>query len=174
MDSNSVQQALISLEDRFRELRDLGQNKLQAQETTIGELRNQLSQAIAAEMAASQKIIAAEMAASQKIDELSSKLEHKSKEVDILRVRCEISAQRARHAEALKQQLETARATIQEKIQEEEHMLEIISDLNARNRELRSEARSLAQSAQQSHAHLTKSFALLNKYSQINSRLTKA
>lgn len=163
MESNSVQQALISLEDRFRELRDLGQNKLQDQETTIGELRNQLSQAIAAEMAASQKI-----------DDLSSKLEHKSKEVDILRVRCEISAQRARHAEALKQQLETARATIQEKIQEEEHMLEIISDLNTRNQELRSEARSLTQSVQQSHAYLTKSFALLNRYNQINSRLTKA
>lgn len=163
MDSNRVQQALISLEDRFRELRDLGQNRLQVQETTISDLRDQLSRAIAAEMEATKRL-----------EDLRDQYEHKSKEVDSLRVRCEIFAQRARQTEILKQRLEDLQEALKDKTREEEQMLELVSSLSERSNSLKSEIQVETQRSARVHNALAGSFTVLRKYACLNSRLIQA
>lgn len=185
MDSNRVQQALISLEDRFRELRDLGQKRLQVQETTISDLRNELSGAIAAEMEAAKQLQELRNKYNQSVEDLHNEYEHKIKdlsdqltrkstEVETLRVRCEIFAQRARQAELLKQRLEDLQGALKEKTREEEQMLEIISSLSERSKSLKSEIQAETQKRSQAHSVLAGSFTLLRRYASLNSRLMQA
>ncbi len=95
MELSHVQSGLTSLEDRFRELRILGEQQLQDHENTIANLQQQLSQAIAQQQAA-EKL--------HEIDRL--KLQQRIDEISYLRIRCEVLLQQTKETELLKQKVQ--------------------------------------------------------------------
>ena len=126
MEANNIQRALTSLEDRFHELRNVGEKRLQANERTIYDLQEQLANAIGCQHETEIKLRATE-----------EELLLRSEEVNYLRIRCEVLLQEAKQVEQLQTQTQKMQAHLEQSKLEDEQLLINLNQTLEDNKKLR-------------------------------------
>ena len=178
MELSNVQSALASLEERFHQLRVDGERRLQQQETTIAELRQQLAEAIGKNRTAETKLAALESAQTdqhiaheQEIAGLQNKLKARNEEVDHLRIRCEVLLQQSMRTQALESEVQRLTDYIRQSEQEDQQLyVQLSRSLDDRREQaaLSNDLRAQLKHARRSQEKLT---TLLHKKQHLFTRL---
>jgi DNA repair exonuclease SbcCD ATPase subunit len=135
MELSNIQSALASLEERFHKLRVLGEQQLQKHESTIAELRQQLAESIGEHRAVEAKLESQNTSHEQELAILLQKLEHRNKEVDHLRIRCELLLQQSRHTKALEDEAQQLKEYIQQCDLEDQELCRQLNESLDENRD---------------------------------------
>jgi len=122
MELSNVQSALASLEERFHRLSVNSRQRLQKQETTIAELRQQLAEMIAKHRTAEASQRDQNISHELEMTALCRKLEVRKEEVDNLRIRCEVLLQQSRRAQALEAEVQRLNEYIHQCEQEDQEL----------------------------------------------------
>ena len=127
METNNLQLALTTLENRFRELSSLGDQQLQTHENTISELKERLSHAIGSQKTTETQLQSCKEAYTQELEDLQIKLQRRDEEVGHLRVRCEVLLQQNERTDDYQAEILSLNQYIDQSRLEDQHLVDQLS-----------------------------------------------
>lgn len=173
MESNTLQLALASLENRFRELSSLGEQQIQTHENTIFDLEERLSHAIGSQLATEAQLKSSEDTFAQEVAGLQAKLQRREEEVDHLRVRCEVLLQQNERTEAYQAEIQGLNQYIDQSRLEDQHLVEQLTRAVAEIEEQKKLVNQLKYDLISSRQHKDKLKVIVEKNHYMISRLAK-